>query len=74
MIIEFEPNSILLSVPSKWWLYYREDNEANFNKILVTYTQLKTFLELYGYETNNLLELQKFGINTNKIESNKNLN
>lgn len=62
MLIEFEPYSILTSVPSKWWLYYKQENEVEFNKISVTYEQLKLFLETYGNETNNVLELKQFGI------------
>ena len=64
MIIEFEPNRILLSSPMQWWMYYKQENEFNFNKISVTYEQLKLFLETYGYETNDILELKKFGIIT----------
>ena len=73
MIIEFEPNRILLSCPSQWWLYYKTENEPHFNKISVTYQQLTTFLETYGYETNDILELNKFGIDTKNIKHNRNL-
>lgn len=73
MIIEFEPNSILACVPPKWWLYYKQENELYFNKISVTYTQLKLFLEKYGYETNNILELTKFGVNIKNIKQNSNI-
>lgn len=68
MIVEFEPNQILLSNPSQWWLYYKTENETHFNKISITYEQLKIFLETYGYETNNILELNKFGIDTKHIK------
>ena len=37
MIIEFEPNRILLSSPVQYWLYYKDDYEKHFNKISVTY-------------------------------------
>ena len=73
MIIEFEPNRILLSSPAQWWLYYKTENEPHFNKISVTYQQLKIFLETYGYETNDILELHKFGIDTKTIKHNRNL-
>lgn len=73
MIIEFEPNRILLSSPAQWWLYYKIENEPHFNKISVTYQQLKIFLETYGYETNDILELNKFGIDTKTIKHNRNL-
>lgn len=73
MIIEFEPNRMLLSCPSQWWLYYKTENEPHFNKISVTYEQLKIFLETYGYETNDILELNKFGIDTKNIKQNRNL-
>ena len=73
MIIEFEPNSILLSNPTQWWLYYKQENELYFKKIAVTYEKLKLFLETYGYETNDILELTKFGIDTKNIKVNTNL-
>jgi len=73
MIIEFEPNRILLSCPPQWWLYYKNKNELHFNKISVTYEKLKLFLEIYGYETNDILELKKFGIDTKDIKHNRNL-
>ena len=73
MIIEFEPNFMLASCPPKWWLYYKTENELHFNKISVTYQQLKLFLEIYGYETNNIVELTKFGIDIKNIKQNKNL-
>lgn len=70
VIIEFEPNSILLSYPPYWWLYYRQENEFNFQKISVTRQQLIAFLETYGYEINNLLLLKQFGVNTTNIKEN----
>jgi hypothetical protein len=73
MIIEFEPNRILLSCPPKWWIRYKNENEPDFNKICVTYEQLKLFLEKYGYETDDILELKKFGIDTKDIKHNRNL-
>lgn len=74
MIIEFEPNRILLSCPPQWWIYYKNEDEPHFNKICVTYEKLKLFLEKYGYETNDILELKKFGIDTKDIKHNRNLN
>lgn len=73
MIIEFEPNSILPSNPPQWWLYYKQENEKYFNRISVTFEKLKLFLETYGYETNDILELKKFGIDTTNIKHNINL-
>jgi len=73
MIIEFEPNSMLLSSPPQWWLYYRQENEFNFKKISVSQPQLITFLETYGYETNNLALLKKYGVDISNIKENKNL-
>ena len=68
MIIEFEPNRILLSSPPQWWLYYKEENDLKFKQMSVTYEQLKLFLETYGYESNNILELHKFGIDITNIK------
>jgi hypothetical protein len=73
MIVEFEPNRILLSSPPQWWLYYKQENEPHFNKISVTYEQLKLFLEMYGYETNDILELKKFGLDIKNVKHNINL-
>lgn len=73
MIIEFEPNRMLLSSPPQWWLYYRQENEVYFQKISVTQTQLISFLEIYGYETNDLLLLKQFGVDTTNIKQNNNL-
>jgi len=73
MIIEFEPNSMLLSCPPQWWLYYKNDYDKHFNKISVTREVLKLFLETYGYETNDILELKRFGVNTSYIISNPSL-
>jgi hypothetical protein len=73
MIIEFEPNSILACSPPKFNVYYKNNTEFIFQKIILTYEELKKFLEVYGYETNNLLELKKFGVSTNTIKENKEL-
>jgi len=73
MYIEFEPNRILLSYPPQWWLYYKQENELDFKRISVNYEQIKLFLQTYGYETNNTLELNKFGIDTRNIKHNINL-
>ena len=48
-------------------------NEQNFNKISVTYEQLKLFLEKYGYKTNDIIQLQKIGIDTINIKHDINL-
>jgi hypothetical protein len=68
MIVEFQPNNILLCCPPLWWLDYKQDNDVNFKRIAVSYDQLKTFLELYGYATNDILELTKFGVNVKNIK------
>jgi hypothetical protein len=73
MIIEFEPNRVLMSYPPQWWLHYKHENEQHFNSISVTYEKLKLFLETFGYETNDILELNKFGIDVENIKHNKNL-
>lgn len=72
MIIEFEPNIVLASCPPKWTLYYKTDEEQYFNKIFLTYKQLKLFLETYGYQTDNIFELKKFGIDTKNMKQNTN--
>ena len=70
MIIEIQPDCILLSCPPKWWLYYKDDNDLYFEKIALTYDKLKLFLEYYGYETNNIHELNKFGISVKDMKHN----
>lgn len=54
MIVEITPYTFTASVPSLWTLWYKEENEVYFNTILLTFTQLKLFLEKYGYETNDI--------------------
>ena len=73
MIIEFQPNRSLMSYPPQWWLYYKIDNIHEFQKISISYEILKQFIELYGYETNDIIELNKFGIDTKNIKHNRNL-
>ena len=73
MIIEIDPYKFLPSSPPLYVLYYKEDDEISFHSINVTYTQLKLFLEQYGYETNNIIELKKFGIDVQNIRENKKL-
>lgn len=73
IIVEFESESINPTNPPKIWLKYKQENETDFKKILVSYEQLKLFLETYGYETNSISELQKLNINVNGIIYNKNL-
>jgi hypothetical protein len=73
MIIQFEPNKILLSNPTQWWLGYKQEDEVHFHWTCVTYDILKLFIQKYGYETNDILELRKFGIDTTYIKHNKNL-
>ena len=71
MIVEFQPNNYLACYPVKYTLYYKQDDEIYFHKIYITYEQLKVFLETYGYETNNITYLHKFGINTSNIKLNQ---
>ena len=73
LIIEIEPNRMLASSPPQWWVYYKTDDELCFHKISLTYDKLKLFLEQYGYETNNINELKKFGIHTDNIKQNPQL-
>jgi hypothetical protein len=78
MIIEIqpccvEPCSRVLSVQPLWLLYYKEDNELNFNIIRLSYHKLKNFLEQYGYETNNIYELIKLGISIKNVKQNSKL-
>lgn len=73
MIIEFEPNRILMSYPPQWWVYYKQENEHYFNKISITFEKLKLFLETYGYETNDIFKLHNFGIDIKNIKHNINL-
>ena len=70
IIIEFEPNLVCTSLPPQWRIKYKEDNELEWNYLFLTYEKLKLFLETYCYETNDILELQQFGINTSKIKHN----
>lgn len=70
MIISFQPYCILLTSPPQWLLWYKEDNELYFNKIILTYDKLKLFLEQYGYETNNIHLLSNFGISIKNIKQN----
>ncbi len=73
MIIEFEPNRILTSCPPQWKVYYKEDHEIIFHTMLMTYNTLKNFLQIYAYETNNIMELKNFGIDIKNIKQNKSL-
>lgn len=86
MIVEFHPYKKLdhMSFPEKceyltpiqkshWILYYKDDDAKNYNTIILTYDELKLFLEIFGYQTNSLIELQLFGIRTENIIENKNL-
>lgn len=73
MIIEFEPYRIFLSYPARWRVFYKLDKEPVFKEIHVTYHQLKLLIEQYGYESDDILELKNFGIDTKNIEHNRNL-
>ena len=68
MIIEFQPKRTLLSSPPKWKLYYKTYEELEWNVIYVTYDVLKLFLEKYGYESQDILLLQQFGVDTTNIK------
>jgi hypothetical protein len=79
MIIEIQPCCVqpcsrVLSVQPLWILYYKEDNEIQFNIIRLSYHKLKNFLEQYGYETNNIYELIKLGISIKNVKQNSILN
>jgi hypothetical protein len=73
MIIEFQPNRILLSSPEQWLIYYKQDNDIYFNEMYLTYDKLKLFLEQYGYETNDIYLLKEFGISVKNIKQNSKL-
>ena len=70
LIIEFQPNRVLLSLPAQWWISYKDKDEIEFKKIAVTSDILIMLLEQYGIETNDILELSKFGVNTKNIKHN----
>jgi len=73
MIIEFEPKKMLLSYPPQYWLYYKAEYEKEFKKISVTRDKLIMFLEKYGYEINDIIELKNFGVDTVNMLHNRNL-
>jgi hypothetical protein len=73
MIIEFEPDRVLLSSPPLWKLYYKLDYEPSFHSILVTKERLIAFLETHGYESNQVDLLRSFGVNTCNIKWNTKL-
>jgi len=73
MIIEFQPHMTSTSIPEQWKIYYKEENEINFNIIYLTYDKLKLFLEQYGYETNFIELLMNFGVSCKNIKQNSNL-
>ena len=70
MIIEFEPNKMSSHCPPEWTLYYKGNLELKWYKINVTYDILKMFLEKYGYESPDVLQLIHFGIDTTNIKLN----
>ena len=65
VIIEFQPNVLLLSNPPQWTVYYKNEYDIKWEKIILTYTQLKQFIEMYGIETQHIAELHNMGININ---------
>jgi len=78
MIIEIQPCcpqpcSKVLSVPPLWLIYYKEDNELNYNIIRLPYHKLNLFLEQYGYETNNIYALINYGFSVKNVKQNSNL-
>jgi len=78
MIIEIQPCcpqpcSKVLSVQPLWYLYYKEDNELNYNIIRLPYHKLNLFLEQYGYETNNIYALINYGFSVKNVKPNSNL-
>ena len=68
VIIEFQPNVLLLSNPPQWTVYYKNEYDIKWEKIILTYTQLKQFIEMYGYgiETQYIAELHNMGIDINR--------
>lgn len=73
MIVEIEPYVSKACSPPKYTLWYKNDGETYYRHLCLGYFEVKQFLETYGYETNNLIELIKFGINAANIVENKNL-
>ena len=73
MIIEIQPCCMKLSSPPLWRLFYKKENELNFNMICLSYDQLKLFLENYGYETNDIYALIHFGISVKNLKQNHEL-
>ena len=72
VIIEFQPNVLLLSNPPQWTVYYKNEYDIKWEKIILTYTQLKQFIEMYGMygmygiETQDIAELHNMGIDINR--------
>jgi hypothetical protein len=73
MIIEFTNNCVLENSHLMWFIHYKEENELIFKKISVDYHTLKLLLEHFGYETNDIDELKKFGVSIKNIKYNSNL-
>lgn len=71
-LIEYFVHCLLFcTLPLRWTLYYKTEDEKYFHEISLSYDKLKLFLEQYGYETNNIEKLKKFGINTDNMKLNK---
>jgi hypothetical protein len=68
-----QPCSKVFSVPPLWLIYYKKDNELNYNMISLPYHKLNIFLEQYGYETNNICALINYGFSVKNIKPNSKL-
>lgn len=73
MIIEIELHKCSASIPPFYSLYYKNEDEICFRVIRLDKYTLVNFLEMYGYETNDIERLIMFGVNTENIKCNKNL-
>ena len=73
MIIEIQPCCTESSISPLWRLYYKKQNELNFNMICLSYYNLKLFLEDFGYETNDIYTLNDLCISVKNIKQNSKL-
>ena len=73
MIIDIQPCCTESSISPLWRLFYKKENELNYNMICLSYYNLKLFLEDYGYETNNIYALNDFAISVKNIKQNSKL-
>ncbi len=75
LIIEFEPNKVFPSVPPKYKIYYKYENEFEFKEVILTHDKIKEFFESlsansdYSVEVNNSEQLKKFGIELQQLKN-----